>query len=580
MRILPSALGVRRARLERVHHHQSSTEIGHVQNTGSRIDTARGVDVLVERRYYFLALLVLVSAIFALFVPKLTVENSLKAFVPSDSDESIRYDRFLKTFGNETFILIVISRKEPATQSRPLSDLAAITTALGKIRGVQGVISLSNVRMFREHMGLFGTYPLVSHASSEPRIVPTSRMDEIRKALPVMDLLLSRDMKSAGIVLKVDPELQFDAAYVGDLRTQIEHLLAGHLPPDSVYRMVGLPLVSAAIQKYNVQTMLIFVNIAGFIGLVVSCYIFKGLRVSLIFLTVSLFGFLWLLGLMAIVGITFNSITGLSFGLVMILTVATSIHVATHFYEASGRIEDRVEAAKVALRIVGRPCLMCAVTTAVGFAGLTLGTCPAARDLGKLMTAGVLISFMLVMVVAPVILIVAKRVQPATLARMSRDFVSLAFERLEDFVFSHHRFCLLAGLTVTAFMLAGTYGIQTDTHLFHLLTDSTKEVQDFRKVEERLGPFQNLELVLEGKPGIFKKSDTWNMVVELQRRLDDVPEIDRTDSLVNLFTYLAKLLSGSDASSQDLLTRPGMVKELFTVASFSEDGRGCRPSVP
>lgn len=531
------------------------------------------VDILIDKRFYLIALVIVVTAILALFVPNLTADNSIKAFVPPDAEESIRYDKFLEIFGNEAFILVVITNKEPVTRPGTLQRLAAITSGVSQLDGVVKVISLTNLKIFEERKGLFGTYPLVSDKSGEPRIDGTSSLEEIRKALPVTDLLLSKDLKSAGVILEVDPERQFDAAYVAQLRANMEGILDKILPDDSQYLMVGLPVVSEAIQKYNVQTMMIFVSIAGLIGLVVSCYIFKGIRVSLIFLTVSTFAFTWLLGLMSIAGIAFNSITGLSFGLVMILTVASSIHIATHFYEASSHITDRVEAAKHAIGLVGRPCLMCAITTAVGFASLTLGTCPAARDLGKVMTSGVLISFMLVIVFAPAILIVSKPIKPRTLARMSRDVVSVAFERLEGFVFSHHRFCLVAGILITVLMLAGTYRIRTDTHLFHLLTDSTKEIQDFRKVEERLSPFQNLELILEGDTGVFKKSDTWNMVVDLERRLNDMPEIEATDSIVGLFSHLGRLLSGTDGGEQGVLARPGMVKELMTVASFSEEGR-------
>jgi predicted RND superfamily exporter protein len=544
-----------------------------LDSKAQRKTAANIADILIDKRFHFMALVILVTAILALFVPNLTVDNSIKAFVPPDAEESIRYDKFLEIFGNEAFILVVITNKEPATRPGSLQRLAEITSSFSRLDGVVKVVSLTNLKIFEERKGLFGTYPLVSDKSGEPRIDGTTSLKEIRKALPVTDLLLSQDQKSLGVVLEVDPERQFDAAYVAQLRASMEEVLDKTLPSDSRYLMVGIPVVSEAIQKYNVQTMLIFVSIAGLIGLVVSSYIFKGIRVSLVFMTVSTLGFIWLLGLMAIVGIAFNSITGLSFGLVMILTVASSIHIATHFYEASSRIADRAEAARHAVRLVGRPCLMCAVTTAVGFASLTLGTCPAARDLGKVMTSGVLISFMLVMVFAPAILIVSKPIKPRTLARMYRDVVSLAFEKLEGFVFSHHRFCLVAGILITVLMLAGTYRIQTDTHLFHLLSASTQEIQDFRRVEEQLSPFQNLELILQGDTGVFKKSDTWNMVIDLERQLNDMPEIEGTDSIVGLFCYLGRVLSGPSGDEQGVLARPGMVKELMTVASFSEDGR-------
>ena len=89
-------------------------------------------------------------------------------------------------------------------------------------------------------------------------------------------------------------------------------------------------------------------------------------------------------------GVPLNSTTSLSFGLVLVVSVATVIHIVSHYYEVSQHEHDRVQAVRKALAIVVRPCLMCSLTTAVAFATIMISTIPMVQQLGLVMSLGVL----------------------------------------------------------------------------------------------------------------------------------------------------------------------------------------------
>ena len=66
-------------------------------------------------------------------------------------------------------------------------------------------------------------------------------------------------------------------------------------------------------------------------------------------------GIVWILGLMAFVGIKLNTANAMSFGLILIVTIATVVHIVTHYREQYVKVGDPISAAKLALSIVGGP---------------------------------------------------------------------------------------------------------------------------------------------------------------------------------------------------------------------------------
>ncbi len=529
-------------------------------------------DRIIRHRRLLVLLVVLISAAIVPFVLGLRLDRTLKSAYVTSSEAYGVYEEFLKVFGNDEFILVAIINDGGVANPVFLKALAAISTQLEQFPQIEQVISLSNLKVFRERKGIFGNYPLLGQQTGEMKLPDAGRLEEIRRALPVMDFLLSKDLKSAGVVVRLKEDWRFHPE-MGTLLGRISETAKTNAPAGSDVRLVGAPVLREAVQQLTVRTALTFGILCALVIALVTLYIFKSLRVAAIAMVVVGVAVYWVMGVMSILGIPLNATTSLSFGLVLVVSVATVIHVVSHYYETAESVEDRVEAVRGALATVGRPCLMCSLTTSVAFATIMVSTIPMVRQLGLVVSLGVLISFVLAMILTPAFLIIMKPVRERTHERMAQDLVTRAFKGISAVVFRRYRFCAATGIVFCLVMIAGAPFIRIDTQILRLFVDSSQELNDIRRVESSLTPVRTLELTVQLEDRAFKRHETWKRVAELQKRLVEMPEIYSVDSLLPLIKYLHSQLAGPRTRRDAVYEKKGLAAQLISVITFSRDGK-------
>ncbi len=530
------------------------------------------VERIIEYRRLLVLVIALISVAMAPFVLGLQLDRTLKSAYVTSSEAYGVYKDFLKVFGNDEFILVAILNDKGVNNPSFLNALATITTRLEGFPQIEQVISLSNLKVFRERNGIFGNYPLLNQRTNQVALPDLETLATITKALPVTDFLLSKDMKSAGIVVRLREDWRFHPE-MGKLLDKILETARNNMRRGSDVRLVGAPVLREAVQQLTVRTALTFGILCALIIAIVSVYIFKSLRVAAITMVVVGVAVYWVMGLMSILGIPLNATTSLSFGLVLVVSVATVIHIVSHYYEEADSVEDRVQAVRAALTVVGRPCLMCSLTTSIAFATIMVSTIPMVQQLGLVMSLGVLISFVLAVILTPAFLILMRPVPVHTRERMAEDLVARTFKRISALVFRHYRLCAASGIIFCIVMIAGAPFIRIDTQILRLFVDSSKELRDIRRVEKSLTPVRTLELTIQLDERAFKRPETWKRVAELQRRLVEIPGVYSVDSLLPLIEYLHSQLAQPGTSRDAIYEKKGLVGQLISVMTFSRDGK-------
>jgi predicted RND superfamily exporter protein len=304
------------------------------------------INAVVDHRRIAVLFVILASAVFASFVPRLEADVTLKSGINTDTDQYRRYQEFLKVFGNEEFLLIAIKKAPSIDVARMLAAVEGITRRLERSERIVEVVSLGNLQVFQERDGRFGTYGVLRHASSQPALPEPQQLAILKNALPLMDLLTSEDRQTFGIMVRIEEQWRFDPPAIEEILGEIGQIVKENVPPGSEYRIIGAPVIRKAIHHYNIQTAIRFGTLCLLICTAVSFYIFKSLRAMLVTLTVVGLCDLWILGIMSILGIRITSTTALAFGLVLISSVEPVIHLVTHFNEALRSVADRAAAAR------------------------------------------------------------------------------------------------------------------------------------------------------------------------------------------------------------------------------------------
>jgi predicted RND superfamily exporter protein len=216
-------------------------------------------------------------------------------------------------------------------------------------------------------------------------------------------------------------------------------------------------------------------------------------------LIVTATSLVWTIGAYAMCGFALNTITSLLPPVVMVLSVATSVHVIAGWYDSMRRLGDRDAAICATIDRLHFPCMFTALTTAIGFAALLLSATPAVRLFGVFAAFGVLTAFGLGMTLVPVLL--SFSYVGADLRSTRGGWVSRALAATARGSTDRPRLVLAVGIAVVLPALAAIPSIRNNTDLIGFLkADSTLRL-DTTWIDEHFGPVLSFEALIERRDG-------------------------------------------------------------------------------
>ena len=72
------------------------------------LSSSNFLDALVDHRRLLVGLIILITVVLSVFIPRMETDPTLKSGVDSTSPAYCQYTKFIEVFGNEEFILVAI----------------------------------------------------------------------------------------------------------------------------------------------------------------------------------------------------------------------------------------------------------------------------------------------------------------------------------------------------------------------------------------------------------------------------------------------------------------------------------------
>ena len=360
------------------------------------------------------------------------------------------------------------------------------------------------------------------------------------------------------------------------VRTQWEERLPERL------RLAGVPLVYTYIMErvaHDLQVFGIAAAVLFSLGLLV---IYRKIRYVILPLVTSLLPVVAILGYMAIAGVPFTVITSNLPLLLFVIALPYTIYLIERYLERRHLHpqEDGGEAIVRAAQSIWLPCVFSTLTTMAGFAAFTTSGIVPVKMFGILMTAGSLLSLLLVFLFLPSALQPWRPVPPPSpsssaatgtggFGRLSAGFAQLALTR--------PRTIIALSTLVLAVSIAGTFRLTAENKFTSYFWPSSDVYQGLEFIDQNLGGTSTLEIYLRsGKVGHFKSAEGIASVAAVERYFHAVPEVGSLRSLPALIREARKTFrpewfpSMQDGALVSLVQ--GMAPELFQDI-MSPDGR-------
>lgn len=198
------------------------------------------------------------------------------------------------------------------------------------------------------------------------------------------------------------------------------------------------------------------------------------------------------LGLTGWLGISLNATSVNAPTIILTLAIADCIHILATMFMAMRRGMNKHQAVIESLRINTQPVILTSVTTAIGFLSMNFSDAPPFRDLGNIVTMGVMVAMVFSLTLLPAMLAVI----PVRVTKVMHDR-KFAMDRFGDLVVRYRKPLLVGNLVFIALAVAGLQNIQLDDNFIHYFDQRYKIRQAADFVQANLTGLDNIEYSLD-----------------------------------------------------------------------------------
>ncbi|MGI9295645.1 MAG: efflux RND transporter permease subunit, partial [Pseudomonadales bacterium] len=492
------------------------------------------------------------------------IDTSLDAFFDANDPSYRYYDRYREDFGSDEIAYIlyrVPDAKHGPFDLQAMRKIADLTRALEtEVPFVSQVTSLTNAEFMESDDDLIQIHELLSNFPRSQRELLRIRELVISNPVYVGNLVneqadhatiivkTTRAATDAVETLRMDPE---GGDGLGNLYPQvtnykiaeilsrpeyegIEFYHSGDVPFNSVYNELAL----------SEPPQLVAITFA--IIMLLGAVLFRtGITALIGPLLVVSFSIILTIAAMVLLGWDLDVMFGLTPTLLTAIGVAQAVHLISEFQHARGLGMRRRAALRQAMVLVGNPCLLAALTTAVGFFAMVFAKLPGVTHFAVYGALGVMLTFLLSITLLLCLLsfgadeaIPTPESGANNVARRGANWLENTLGWIAALVIRYSRRIVVIGAAILLFALGGAAQLKID---FNFLTELKPHVPwrvNTEYVEEHMGGTLSIVYVFNAGEDGIKDPAVLKRIEALQAHAENDPLGKKTLSVVDTLKLL------------------------------------------
>jgi uncharacterized protein len=502
---------------------------------------------------WLVAIVAVLLSVWAAFgVDRIKVDDSLSQLFRSDSPEFKQYEEVTRRFPSSEYDVLVVIEGKQLLERDSLEKLRDLVTDLQLIDGTRGIISLFSARQPPEGgeipPPLFP--PDLPEGKAYDELVQRILSNEI-----IRGKLLSVDGELALVVLALDPavvEGKSLSVIVGEIRKTMAEDLAG---TGLKAELSGVPVMQLEIRN-AVERDRILYNAFGFAaGCLIAIVFFRRVSFMIIAAAPPLIAILFALGTLGWLDFRLNMFLNVMTPLIMVISFSDSMQLT---YAARARLlmgDDRYEAMRRAILVVGPACVLTHATAGLSFIALLFSNSDLIRKFGEAGFVATMIALVTVLTVAPLlgVLLLRREAAFAHKARISDPAVNVLIRFCgwiaERMVSRPGRYSLISVIVVGA--LAIIYAnLQPRYRLADQVPDKQQAVAASGRLDAKLTGANPIDVLITFPKGAsLYAPETLATIADVHAAVEKQAGVGNVWSLETLRRWLAEKAGKSDVAT-------------------------------
>jgi predicted RND superfamily exporter protein len=495
---------------------------------------------------------VLLSVTAAIGITRLKVDDSLSQLFRSDTPEFKQYEEVTRRFPSSEYDVLIVVEGKTLLARPSLEKLRDLVTDVQLIDGAKGVISLFSARQPPEGGRLPAPLfpPELPEGAAYDALVAQIKSNEI-----IRGKLLSEDGELALIVLALDPSVVPGKGLnnvVGEIRKTADTDLAG---TGLTAQLSGVPVMQLEIRNAVERDRLVY-NAIGFVaGGLIAIFFFRRVSFMIMAAAPPLIAILLSLGFLGWLDFRLNMFLNVMTPLIMVISFSDSMQLtfATRDRLAAG--ENKYDAVRHALLVVGPACVLTHATAGLSFIALQFSNSDLIRTFGEAGLAATVIALIAVLTLMPLLGILLIRNEADFAARIKTgDFGVTWLRRFCGWValrmVSHPGLYSLLGLLVVGGLTLIYANLEPRYRLADQVPDKEQAVAASNRLDAKLTGANPIDVLIELPKGATLYSpETLSTIADVHAAVEKQAGVGNVWSLESLRRWLAEKAGTSDVET-------------------------------
>lgn len=521
---------------------------------------------------YCLVFTVLITLVSGLVAKEIRIDNNFAALFATDNDEMAFRHLYRETFSaDDNQLVAVLERKNisDATLVQILEDISNLVQSISGIERVQSATESSILWSDKSDIyvdTLFGSNIKTDKTFAE-------RVDLLTNSNFGGNILASKDgqyflvigemFATLNDLEKIQiPALQF--------RQSIESIVKPYNDQVAVY-FAGLPLTRiAAIESMQND----LIRSSQLTVLIIALFLFIIFR-SWLFVVLPLLsiaaGIVVTAAVICLNGDDLNQMTIIYPVLLMVVTIANSIHLLHRFLVEHDRLQSLQQAVVISSIRIARVSFLTAITTAIGFASMLIAEMQILYSFGLYLAIGVVVSFIILCLFIPAGLMVFYRPrQPPAKSKIGLTGNKLLYPTIYKKCLSPSNviYIFALGICLLGWSLWQSQDAQYDYSMSKMLNKKSEIALGNHLMDSKLSGTMPIEISFQSpEKDAFKQPQNLQRVYQFSEWLQQAYPISTPVSLAGMVQELNKAFSGN----QGLPKTSDAIAQLLLIAESAPD---------
>ncbi len=510
-----------------------------------RFEDAFGKWVVNNRWWVIVATMLIVMAT-ASGVRFLTINNDTRVFFSKENPQLKALEALENTYNKLDNLLFVIAPKDGNVFTlKTLAAIEELTEASWQVPYSSRVDSISNFQHTEVDEDDLIVEDLVRNAGA----LTDGDLKRIKEIVLAEPQLVSNLISTSGHVTAVNVIILAPGKSMNEVREvavfarkMADEFRQDH--PDVDLYLAGGVMFDNAFGEASEDDMktlipMMFITMVVIVGIMLRS--FYGTLATLIIILLSMMTGMGLAGWLG-VSITPASVNAPT--LILTLAVADSVHILATMLQHMKEGKTKRDAIAESVRVNLVPVFLTSITTSIGFLTMNFSDVPPFRDLGNIVSMGVMSAFLYSVFFLPALMAVL----PLRF-KIKKDADCGPCNWLADLVINRHKLMFPGTLVVIVLLSAGLLRIEFNDNFIEYFDDSYDIRIATNFVQDNLSGFDRIEYSLEsGESGGINKPGYLTTVERLAEWYRSNPKVVHVSTITDTMKRLNRDMHGGDGS--------------------------------